>query len=90
MNMRDQTVRAMVTKNTKLSAKRILDRLGLSMSDAINLMLVQIKLQESLPFEISMPHTPNQKTKEILDEIDRGEGLIKCKNSKELFNKLGI
>lgn len=33
---------------------------------------------------------PNAETKKVLDEIKRGEGLIKCENLDELFKKLGI
>ena len=88
--MRSDTVRAKVSHKTKMEAKRILNKLGLSMSEAINLMLVQVSLKKALPFEITMSKTPNAETKKILDETDKDKGLIKCKDADDLFDKIGI
>lgn len=88
--MRTDTVRAKVSYKTKVGAKRILNKLGLSMSEAINLMLVQITMQKALPFEISLPKIPNAETQKVLKETDKGKGLIKCKDIDDLFNKIGI
>ncbi|MDF1759203.1 MAG: type II toxin-antitoxin system RelB/DinJ family antitoxin [Coxiellaceae bacterium] len=88
--MRTETVRAKVSHKTKVDAERVLERLGLSMSEAINLMLIQIKMRKGLPFEITLPNTPNAETKKVLDETDKGKGLITCKNEKDLFDQLGI
>lgn len=88
--MRTDTVRAKVSHATKVDAERILNGLGLTMSQAINLMLIQVKMQKQLPFEITMPNEPNAETKKVLDETDQGGGLIKCKDADDLFDKLGI
>jgi len=88
--MRTETVRARVSHATKVGAERVLKTLGLSMSEAINLTLVQIKMRKGLPFEVAIPDEPNAETKRSLDATDKGKGLISCKNAKDLFNKLGI
>jgi len=88
--MRIETVRAKVSHETKIGAERVLKCLGLSMSEAINLMLVQIKMRKALPFEIAMVHTPNAETKKSLDETDKGKGLIGCKDEDDLFDQIGI
>lgn len=88
--MRTDTVRAKVSHETKVDAERILSRLGLSMSEAINLMLVQVTMQRALPFGISMPNVPNAETEKALRETDRGEGLIECKDVDDLFDKIGV
>jgi len=87
--MRTDTVRAKVSHKTKVNAERILTSLGLSMSEAINLMLVQVTMQKALPFGISIPKTPNAETLKALDETDQGKGLIECKDVDDLFDKIG-
>ena len=42
MDARTETVRAKVSHKTKKEAERVLERLGLTMSEAINLMLIQV------------------------------------------------
>ena len=89
--MRTETVRAKVNKETKMGAEEVLNTLGLSMSDAINLMLVQIKMRQALPFDVAIIHrVPNQETKEILDQTDAGNGLIRCRDTDDLFKQAGI
>lgn len=88
--MRTDTVRAKVSHETKVNAELILNKLGLSMSEAINLMLVQVSMQKALPFEISIPKVPNAETEKVLKATDKGKGLITCKNIDDLFDKVGI
>jgi DNA-damage-inducible protein J len=87
MTTKTAVVRARVTPNVKLGAQKVLFKLGLSISDAISLLLVQIDIKQSLPFAIEMP---NKKTREVLDECEKGIGLNKCKNVNDLFEQLGI
>jgi len=87
MVTRTAVVRARVKPNIKIDAQKVLDRLGLSVSDAINLLLVQIQIKQALPFDIE---TPNAETSKVLDESERGIGLNKCKDLKDFYNQLGI
>ena len=88
--MRTDTVRAKVSHATKASAERVLNKLGLSMSEAINLMLIQVSMQKALPFEITLPNQPNAETARALKETDQGKGLIACQDVDDLFDKIGI
>ena len=88
--MRTETVRAKVNRETKIGAEEVLHMLGLSMSDAINLLLVQIKMRQALPFDVAIPKLPNQETREILEQTDAGEGLIHCRDTDDLFKQAGI
>lgn len=88
--MRTDTVRAKVTHETKVGAEFVLNSLGLTMSEAINLMLVQVNMQKGLPFEIKIPETPNAETRKALEETDKGIGLTTCKDVDDLFDQLGI
>ena len=48
------TIRARITPDLKRKAKRILEKLGMSPSDAINIFFSQIVLQKKIPFEIDL------------------------------------
>ena len=60
-----------VNKEIKEEAELILDAMGLSFDDAVNLMLHQIKIQRSLPFEIvSYSHFPRFETFEYIEHVE--------------------
>ena len=54
MKTKDAYVRARVDNGLKRDTERILDRLGLSTTEAIRLFLVQVRLQKGLPFHVGM------------------------------------
>jgi addiction module RelB/DinJ family antitoxin len=54
MKMQDSYIRARVDTKLKRDTERILDRLGLSTTEAIRLFLVQVRLQEGLPFHVGL------------------------------------
>lgn len=87
MNIKTATVRARTKPLIKARAQKVLDKLGLSISDAINLLLIQIYLTQALPFEIAIP---NAKTRQVLKECEEGIGLNKCKNIDDFYDQLGI
>lgn len=80
-------VRARTTERVKSDAEIILGRLGLTLSDAINIFLTQVKLQGGLPFDVKIP---NKKTLETFRKTDEGKELIVCKDADDMFQKLGI
>jgi DNA-damage-inducible protein J len=84
---RTAIVRARVRPKVKASAQEVLDDLGLSISEAINLLLVQITVQKALPFSVQMP---NKKTRVLLDKCEQGKGMHKCKGLKDFYKQLGI
>ena len=52
MKTKDAYVRARVDSGLKRDTERILNRLGLSTTEAIRLFLVQVRLQKGLPFHV--------------------------------------
>lgn len=88
--MRTDTVRAKVSHDTKVSAERVLKCLGLSMSEAINLLLVQIKLRRALPFDVAIPSIPNEETLAAMKEIGENKNLTTYDSPENLFKELGI
>ena len=67
----DTVVRARIAGNVKEEAARVLEEMGLSVSDAIRLLLVRIAREKALPFEVKVP---NDETISAMEEARRGEG----------------
>jgi addiction module RelB/DinJ family antitoxin len=71
----------------------ILDAMGLSFSDAFNLMLHQIKIQRSLPFEVvAYSHIPRAETFAYMERIENGEEELvgPFSTKEELWKSLGL
>lgn len=64
-------VRARIDTQTKKRAVKVLDKMGLSVSDAIRLMLVQVVEEKRLPFDVK---TPNATTRRSIERLDAGKG----------------
>jgi len=54
----------------KEKAKKILSHYGLSLSDAVNIFLTQVVLENGIPFKIRIP---NETTVKALEEVKKGE-----------------
>lgn len=81
------TIQARVDVNTKKKAKRILDALDISMSEAITMFLRQIIFHRGIPFDLKIP---NELTAKTLRDSEAGKGLHKVDSVDELFQKLNI
>jgi len=77
-------VRARIDEKTKAEASAVLESIGLSLSDAIRLMLMRVVAEKALPFE---PLIPNADTIEAIMEARRGE-LVKVGSIDDLFRDL--
>lgn len=82
----DTVVRARIDSETKRKAADALAAMGLSVSDAIRLMLVQVAANEALPFAVE---TPNRSSLRAMAELEGGRGK-RLATAKELFDDLGI
>ena len=65
----DTVVRARIDGEVKEKAAKVLADMGLSVSDAIRLLLVRVAAEKALPFEIKVP---NAETREATAELERG------------------
>jgi len=71
---KNTTVNLRVDSEVKEQAGEILTDMGLTLSEAFNLFLYQVRIQRALPFEVtSYSHKPNAKTIELLERIESGE-----------------
>ncbi|MEX8496675.1 MAG: type II toxin-antitoxin system RelB/DinJ family antitoxin [Leptothrix ochracea] len=71
MSTADTYVRARINTETKERAADALEAMGLSISDAIRLLMLRIADERKLPFEIK---APNAVTRQAMAELDAGKG----------------
>ena len=83
----DAVVRARIDGRVKEEAAAVLAEMGLSVSDAIRMMLVRVAAEKAMPFEVRVP---NAKTAAAMRASDRNEGITHAKDADEMFRKLGI
>jgi len=67
----DTYVRARIDSITKERATEALDAMGLSVSDAIRMLLMRVADEQCLPFEVKVP---NKKTRKAMAELESGKG----------------
>jgi DNA-damage-inducible protein J len=70
----DRVVRARIDGQVKEKAAKVLADMGLSVSDAIRLLLIRVAAERALPFEIKVP---NAETRAAMAELERGAGVIR-------------
>lgn len=71
MRMSDTYVRARIDKATKVRAANALEAMGLSISDAIRLLMLRVADERRLPFEVKVP---NLETRKAIDELEAKKG----------------
>ncbi len=82
----DSVVRARIDSDTKVRAAEVLDAMGLSVSDAIRLLLLRVADEKQLPFAVQVPNTTTVKA---MKELDEGKGK-RFGDAEALFKDLGI
>ena len=69
MALANGVVRTRINEQIKAEATIVLESIGLSMSDAIRLMLTRVAREKALPFE---PLIPNEETLQAIKEARAG------------------
>ncbi|RUC71693.1 type II toxin-antitoxin system RelB/DinJ family antitoxin [Pseudomonas aeruginosa] len=85
MQTTDTVVRARIESHLKAAAKEVLDEMGLSFSDAIRLMLLQVVAKRGLPFEV---RALSKKDVAAFEAAERSEGLTHHDDAESLIEKL--
>jgi DNA-damage-inducible protein J len=80
----NSVVRARIDERTKREAAAALKKIGLSVSDALRLLLVRVAAEKALPFE---PLNPNAETVAAMKAARRGE-LVKVGKPDKLLRSL--
>jgi DNA-damage-inducible protein J len=79
-------VHVRIEQGVKDKAAKALANMGLSVSDAIRMMLVRVAAEEALPFDVRVP---NATTVKAMEAADRGEGR-RFVSVEALLKDLGI
>lgn len=80
----DSVVRARLDRDTKDRAAEALREMGLSVSEAIRLLLRRVAEEKRLPFAVQVP---NAATVRAMNELNEGRGQ-RFENVEELFQDL--
>jgi DNA-damage-inducible protein J len=78
-------VHVRVDQRTKQRAAKTLAEMGISVSDAVRMLLIRVAAEKALPFEVKVP---NATTVKAMRAADRRKG--KRLDSAALFKDLGI
>ena len=82
----DSIVRSRIDAETKQRAAAALEAMGLTISDAIRLLLLRVADEKRLPFDVKVP---NAESRQAMRELTEGKG--KCSASAAaLFKDLGM
>lgn len=65
------TIQVRVDSSIKEQTESILDKLGMTISEAIRLYLKQIIMRKEIPFELKIPNTA---TLHAIEELESGKG----------------
>jgi len=79
------TIQTRIDPKVKNSAQKVLNKLNISMSEAISIFLTQISLNKGIPFEIKIP---NKTTEDTLRKSEKGEDLHEVSDVKQLLREL--
>ena len=86
MRICDSSIRVRMDSETKQKASAALEKMGLSVSDAVRLFLVRVGEEERIPFDVEIPNT---ETHMAMKELETG-GRSSCATLEETFKELGI
>jgi DNA-damage-inducible protein J len=66
----DRVVRARIAGDVKDEATQVLGKMGLSVSDAIRMLLVRVAKEKAMPFDVRVP---NDETVAAIEEARHGQ-----------------
>jgi DNA-damage-inducible protein J len=84
---KEAMIRARIEPELKAEVESIFSALGLTTTDALTIFYKQVKLNRGLPFEVRLP---NKTTLRTFRDTDSGRNIVRTKNDRDLFEKLGL
>jgi DNA-damage-inducible protein J len=79
-------VRSRIDAEVRDRAAEVLGGMGLTVSDAIRIVLTRVANENELPFDLK----PNKLTRQTMRKTAKGREVRRAKNAADLFRKLGI
>ena len=82
-----QTTSIKLDPTVKQEAQEIFSQLGLTLREAVNLFLNQVRLNKGLPFEVKIP---NEETLKAMKDVKDGKNLVEMKLDDLITEMNGI
>lgn len=79
-------VRSRINAEVKDKAAAVLGDMGMTVSDAIRIVLTRVANENALPFDLK----PNKLTRETMRKTAQGNEVHRARNAADLYRKLGI
>lgn len=86
--MKNQVIHARIKPETKTEAEKILKKLGITMSQAIDLYLRQIVIKKGIPFKfdiLTKEENELEKLARVISSVDGGEPPLEAKKILRLY-----
>ncbi len=77
------TINVRVDESDKKSAEQVLKQLGMPMSTLITLLLKQVSLTKSVPFDITLPEAPSSVSVDQMSADEFGQMMVKAYQEAE-------
>jgi len=74
-----------VDPELKADVQKVLGKLGINTTEAINLFLSQVRLRKGLPFDVKIP---NKTTLRAMKDAEEGRDLSSYDSLEEFFEKM--
>ena len=87
MTSANATLTVRTNKTLKEEVGKILTKLGLNHSTAVNMFYRQVLAEKGIPFDVKIP---NKETRKALDDSRHSRDLTSYESSDDLFEDLGI
>jgi DNA-damage-inducible protein J len=84
---KNAVISARIEDKLKKNAESILNRLGITPSEAITIFYKQVELRKGLPFEVKIP---NKTTLNAFQDSESGKNTKSFKKLDDLYKDLGI
>ncbi len=85
--MRTVQLNVRTDPEVKSEAASILKKIGMTVSEAVNLFLHRIVMERGIPFDVKIP---NEETIKAMEDIEKGRDLESAKTVDEMFDKIGV
>ena len=85
-------IQARVDSKVKNDAENIINQLGISLNEAIRMILMQVIIHKGIPFKPTLKpeYEPNEVLQQIIADVENKKDLTRYKNTDEMWQDLGL
>jgi DNA-damage-inducible protein J len=84
-----EVVRTRIDSELKANATAVLEEMGMTISQAIRMMLVQVAQNKELPFQVKAPSL-NARARKVMNNQDANPVVVEYESAEAFFKDLGI